>query len=227
MSKKLMGCLVLYLTIYSLSVWGKTNRYAEQYCKRSDFHCITVQKGDKWKTLWPNETQRHLVMKLNRMNSGLITGMSIAVPDDLKKTTLMDIAPFSSTVTPTGEKWIQIKLSDLAWGAYDADGKLVKWGAASGGKDWCPDIQAKCTTVTGSFKVERKGSAKCKSNTFPLPDGGAPMPYCMFFHRGYAIHGSNDVPGYNASHGCVRVWVDDAKWLSQEFLDIGTTVVVH
>jgi lipoprotein-anchoring transpeptidase ErfK/SrfK len=39
----------------------------------------------------------------------------------------------------------------------------------------------------------------------------------MFFHRGYALHGSYDVPGYNASHGCVRMFVKDAKWLNQEF----------
>lgn len=52
------------------------------------------------------------------------------------------------------------------------------------------------------------------------------MPYCMFFKGGYAIHAS-DVPGYNASHGCVRVFYEDAEWLNREFADIGTSVIVR
>ncbi len=35
----------------------------------------------------------------------------------------------------------------------------------------------------------------------------APMPYAVFFHRGYAIHGTNELSrlGGPASHGCVRL----------------------
>jgi len=36
---------------------------------------------------------------------------------------------------------------------------------------------------------------------------GSPMPHSIFFHRGYAIHGTNYVSrlGGPASHGCVRL----------------------
>ncbi len=51
------------------------------------------------------------------------------------------------------------------------------------------------------------------------------MPYCMHFSGGYALHGSPTVPGYNASHGCVRLFTEDAKWLNQHFVDIGSTVI--
>lgn len=44
------------------------------------------------------------------------------------------------------------------------------------------------------------------------------MPYCMFFQGGFAIHGSSDLPGHHASHGCVRVLVKDAQWLNEEFV---------
>ncbi len=219
-----IGPLVLLLII-SFPTLAK-GRYAEKYCHQEGFHCVTVEKGQKWKDLWPNDDQRHLVMKLNRMNSGLISGMTVAIPNDLDHTTLLDIAPFPKEIPAPGEKVIQADLAILAWGAYDADGKLLNWGPAAGGKDFCPDIQMKCRTVKGSFKIERKGDAKCKSHTFPIDNPGAPMPYCMFFHGGYALHGSNEVPGYNASHGCVRLWVDDAKWLNQEFSGVGTRVVV-
>jgi len=43
----------------------------------------------------------------------------------------------------------------------------------------------------------------------------APMPYSIFFHGGYAIHGSYDVEdlGTPASHGCIRLHPYDAAEL--------------
>ncbi len=46
-----------------------------------------------------------------------------------------------------------------------------------------------------------------------------------YFYGGYAIHGSSSVPGYPASHGCVRVPNWEADWLSTE-LSLGLTVSV-
>jgi lipoprotein-anchoring transpeptidase ErfK/SrfK len=45
--------------------------------------------------------------------------------------------------------------------------------------------------------------------------GNSPMPYSIFFHGGYAIHGSYDIEdlGYPASHGCIRLHPDDAAEL--------------
>lgn len=221
-----MRSALIILTILIACPALAKGRVAEQLCDQPRFHCVVAQKGDKWKDLWPDDTQRHLIMRLNRVNTSLRPGMKIVIPNDLKHTTLLDVAPFPKEIPATGGKIVQVDLSQLAWGAYDADGKLVRWGPISGGKEFCPDIQAKCRTITGTFKIQRKGDAKCKSKTFPIPDGGAPMPYCMFFHGGYAMHGSNEVPGTNASHGCVRMWVDDAKWLNQEFVEIGTPIQV-
>lgn len=41
----------------------------------------------------------------------------------------------------------------------------------------------------------------------------APMPWSVFFHGGYAIHGTTDIRhlGKPASHGCVRLHPDNAK----------------
>jgi len=52
------------------------------------------------------------------------------------------------------------------------------------------------------------------------------MPYCMRFYKGYALHGSYQVEDYDASHGCVRMIPSSAKWLSDNFVDIGTTVII-
>lgn len=53
----------------------------------------------------------------------------------------------------------------------------------------------------------------------------APMPWASFFNGGIALHESSDVPGYAASHGCVRVPVGFAERLFR-FAEIGTPVIV-
>ena len=46
------------------------------------------------------------------------------------------------------------------------------------------------------------------------------MPYCMYFNNGQALHGEpNGLPGYHASHGCVRLYSNDAEWLRYSFVE--------
>ena len=111
----------------------------------------------------------------------------------------------------------------LTWKAVDEHGRVVRTGRGSGGRHYCPDIHRGCKTPSGVFSVHSKGGPGCKSSRFPVGRGGAPMPYCMFFSRYYAIHGSYELPHYNASHGCVRVSPSDANWLSHHFVHIGTS----
>lgn len=114
----------------------------------------------------------------------------------------------------------------LTWKAINEDGEVVRTGRGSGGKKYCPDIRRSCKTPSGVFRISSKGGSDCRSSRYPLGRGGAPMPYCMFFSKNYAIHGSYDVPHHNASHGCVRLHPGDAKWLSRNFMKIGTKVII-
>ena len=58
------------------------------------------------------------------------------------------------------------------------------------------------------------------------------MPFCMHFHLGYALHGSEELPGFRASHGCIRMFTEDAHWLNAKFVDTfedgvkGTRVII-
>lgn len=115
----------------------------------------------------------------------------------------------------------------LQWKAVSDSGKVVRSGRASGGKGYCPDIKRSCRTPTGTYHVISEGGPGCRSSRYPVGKGGAPMPYCMFFSKYYAIHGSPDVPNYNASHGCIRVHPSDARWLNHNFVHVGTKVVVQ
>ena len=114
----------------------------------------------------------------------------------------------------------------LQWKAVNANGKTVRTGHGSGGRAYCPDIKRSCRTPTGTYHVISEGGPRCRSSRYPVGKGGAPMPYCMFFSKYYAIHGSPDVPRRNASHGCIRVPTQDAHWLNENFVHVGTKVVV-
>jgi len=127
----------------------------------------------------------------------------------------------------TGHKVFVFDPKATAWAAYDAQGNRVQTGSASGGKDFCEDIGRGCRTVTGTFHVYSKKGEECTSSLYPIEThGGARMPYCMHFSGGYSIHAAYEVPNYNASHGCVRVFPSAAKWLNENFIDVGTTVIV-
>jgi hypothetical protein len=127
----------------------------------------------------------------------------------------------------SNEKTVVVDPRVHAWGAYEG-GTLVKAGQASSGASYCPDVGRSCRTSVGSFRVFSLGEPTCKSRTFPIPKGGAPMPYCMYFSHGMALHGvpDNEVGDGNYSHGCVRMHVGDAEWLRYNFVHIGTRVVV-
>ena len=60
----------------------------------------------------------------------------------------------------------------------------------------------------------------------------SPMPHSIFFHGGYAIHGTYDIAqlGGPASHGCVRLDPENAATLFELVEHEGmthTTIVVH
>ncbi len=133
---------------------------------------------------------------------------------------------FPSYAETNGEKMFVFDPNAGAWAAYASTGERIKTGRASGGKSFCPDTGGPCRTASGSFRVQVKKGADCVSNTFPVGEGGASMPHCMFFHKGFAVHASAFVPDQPSSHGCVRVLPDAAQWLHDDFMDIGTKVVV-
>lgn len=190
-------------------------------CKNtSQYKCYTVKRHDSWQSLFSSAGFRDYVMRMNRINEPLYPGEKIAIPlsqsyDD----GLLDHSPLPQQIEPPHEKLIYVSINPtvLAWGAYNSAGRLVAWGPAVGARGYCPDVHRACHTKKGTFHIYRKEGYGCVSTKFPVGRGGAPMPYCMYFNGGFALHGSFDVPGYNASHGCVRMFVPDAQWLNQEF----------
>lgn len=223
------------LVLLSFSAQAARN-YGARLCKSPDFYCIKVRRGQSWASLFPNSEERDIVKRVNRMNTGIWGGMTIAVPKNLGRLTVYDVSPFPRYIEPPGEKTLYFSQKELAWGAYDKEGELIWWGPISPGKDWCSDINESCQTPAGAFRIIRKQDIDCISTAFPKrpwgENGGAPMPFCMHFYRGFALHGAHTVPGHRASHGCIRLFIEDARWLNKEFIDLpgtgkkGTRVII-
>jgi peptidoglycan hydrolase-like protein with peptidoglycan-binding domain len=71
-------------------------------------------------------------------------------------------------------------------------------------------------TVRGKFRVYRKDPG---TNALGMVDS-------VYFIRGYAIHGYKSVPPYNASHGCLRVPIANAREI-YNWLQLGNVVWVE
>jgi lipoprotein-anchoring transpeptidase ErfK/SrfK len=78
---------------------------------------------------------------------------------------------------------------------------------------------ARALTPVGTFTIERRIVGERHAPLGVLYDP-------LYFHKGWAIHGSNSVPAYPASHGCVRVTRPDAIWLAGQVSN-GTTVILY
>lgn len=194
--------------------------YGPGLCAAPQYQCVKVEHGQTWEKLFPDPVQRDLVQRVNRTYNSLWAGKEIVVPRDLAHVSLFDLSPFPLQIDDH-EKQIVVDQDKLAWAAYDANGELVKWGPIASGADKCSDNSSPtCRTMTGIFRIFSKEDVRCKSGVFPIGKGGAKMPYCMYFHKGLALHGSDDIPGYRASHGCVRMFTQDAKWLNENWVDV-------
>jgi len=106
-----------------------------------------------------------------------------------------------------GEKWIEIDLTNQRIYAHEGD-QIVYSFPISSGMPWTP-------TVTGTFHIwtklrfTRMAGGWDIGDPYDLPN----VPYTMYFHKGYGIHGAywhNDF-GRPKSHGCVNMAIPDAE----------------
>lgn len=220
-----MRSAIVILLLIAIPVAAHAN-YGQRLCDKRTYACVRAEAGDSWDALFPNPREQQVVRRINRTNTSLRRGMTIAVPKNLYLKNHMEVSPFMRRIDPRGTSVLLINLQLMAFGAYDGRGRLLHWGPVSGGRNWCSDTKRPCGTPRGTFSIQYKGGAECVSSKYPIGRGGAPMPYCMFFSGGYAMHGSY-LPGYHSSHGCIRMFPEDAKWLNRHFVSSDTIVIVR
>ncbi len=126
-------------------------------------------------------------------------------------------APAAAVNAPTSGRWIDVNVTTQTLSAYEGD-KLVFTTKVSTGR-------ARTPTVLGRFRIRTKLRSQAMSGPgYYLPN----VPYVMYFHAGYAIHGTywHNNFGHPMSHGCVNMRTSEAKWL-YEWAPVGTLVVTH
>jgi lipoprotein-anchoring transpeptidase ErfK/SrfK len=110
----------------------------------------------------------------------------------------------------TGEKWIDINLTEQKLTAYQGDIAVRSFWISSGGTGH--------ETVTGSFRIWAKvsrqdmsGGSRAAGTYYYVPN----VPWVQYFYADYSIHGADwhNNFGWPVSHGCVNMRVEEAHWL--------------
>ncbi len=111
-----------------------------------------------------------------------------------------------------GEKWIDVAIKQETLVLYEGD-KPVFATLMSAGKDGT-NVKGSNATVQGTFRVREKHVAATmdgdtSGELYSIDD----VPYILYFHASYAVHGAfwHEEFGRVRSHGCVNLSPPDAK----------------
>jgi lipoprotein-anchoring transpeptidase ErfK/SrfK len=174
-----------------------------------------VQAGD---TLSEIAAAQSTTVQQLLVDNGLPNGRFIYVGQKLRVRPAQTASALEGVAAPAnGRKWIEINLSEQSLTAWQGDVVVMHTIIASG--------KAATPTVTGRFTIGNKYKAQRMTGPgYDLPN----VPYVMYFHAGYAIHGAywHTNFGTPQSHGCINMWPDESRML-YEWAPAGTEVYVH
>lgn len=130
-------------------------------------------------------------------------------------------SPTGAGARDYGRAHIEIDLDRQIMFAVAGDGSAAIINVSTGTGERYRDngVSGVAITPTGGFVVERRieGFHHAPLGTLYRP---------LFFYQGWAVHGSSNVPGYPASHGCVRTSNIDQDYLWDLYPN-GSEVVIY
>ncbi|MHB8465933.1 MAG: L,D-transpeptidase family protein [Acidimicrobiales bacterium] len=127
--------------------------------------------------------------------------------------------PRTGLPTPRMEVDIARQVAFVVFPGREVTTLNVSTGSGLTYQDPTTKAQDVAYTPVGVFSVQRE-----VNRDVVAPLGTLHRP--MYFYGGWAVHGAASVPGWPASHGCVRVSYDDADWLYPQ-MPVGTAIVVY
>jgi lipoprotein-anchoring transpeptidase ErfK/SrfK len=160
---------------------------------------------------------RHAIIAFQKVERRKRTG--VLSPADLES---LRFARRPSARFHTGSVHVEIDLTRQVLFLVDGSGSISHILPVSSGNEQRYFDQGKwqvAHTPRGHFRIERKINGVRKA---PLGN----LYYPNYFYGGVAIHGSNSVPPYPASHGCVRI----PRFADRAFsgmVHVGTEVFVY
>jgi lipoprotein-anchoring transpeptidase ErfK/SrfK len=117
------------------------------------------------------------------------------------------------------ERWVDVNLKEQTLVVYEGT-KAVYATLISSGKE-STDKDKDHRTPTGEWRIREKHVTTTMdgdgSAAGDLPYSIEDVPYVMYFHQSYALHGAfwHRNFGLQMSHGCVNLAPLDAKWVFQ------------
>jgi L,D-transpeptidase catalytic domain len=149
------------------------------------------------------EEERDIILAINRISSSVIKKGKVLVMPDTLTPQMLAYSPFPAALTGFDSipKLILISRRIQAYAIYE-NGLNTRWGPVSSGKKSTP-------TPVGLFHTNFKAKVKISSEN---SDWIMPWYFNFYARRGVAMH-QYFLPGYPASHACVRMQEKDAKWI--------------
>lgn len=145
------------------------------------------------------------------------TPLPTDTPEPIPPTAALPAPAAKSSSSSGGVKWIEVDLSEQMLYAWEGKTLVASFVVSTGAAPY--------RTITGSYPIyEKHRKANMWGPGYFFPD----VPYTMYFHKGYGIHGTywHNNFGTPMSHGCVNMSIPDAEWLYY-WASIGTSVKVH
>ena len=149
------------------------------------------------------DAQLALLEKLNRADVGHLEQLrEVVLPEVWTDDELLYSAlPARYAESEPWSKFLVVYLPGQLFGAYEF-GRLVRWGPVSSGGRSSP-------TGSGIFALNWRSTGRVSTVD---PDWFMPWYFNFGNREGLAFH-AYSLPGYPASHGCIRLLERDAQWL--------------
>jgi lipoprotein-anchoring transpeptidase ErfK/SrfK len=144
-----------------------------------------------------------IIGAINRIDvDRLIRADSLIIPDTFY-TDIYNYSPFPShlEILDSISKFVLISYSIQAFSVYNS-GQLIKWGPVSMGKELTP-------TPSGYYHTNWKSKRQISTDN---PDWILPWYFNIINVTGVSFH-QFELPGYPASHSCIRLREEDAEWI--------------
>jgi lipoprotein-anchoring transpeptidase ErfK/SrfK len=129
----------------------------------------------------------------------------------------LPLPPDPESLPPANKRQLDVRLASQTFNYFE-DGELVWSGPISSGAPAHPTPKGRYTVLSKDID-KRSGSY---TNSFDQP---TPMPYSLQFYGPYFVH-EGWLPGHAASHGCVRLRYEDARFVYSR-MRVGDRLIVE